>query len=84
MNLEQLKQEFSNDYQERCEKQEITIKKLNYRIAEQKKFLAEFQTTIGQLQNRCYVMSQGTFCPMCGFKDTCTARREHIKIASKL
>lgn len=77
MNLEQFRQQLSNDYQQRCEKQEITIKELHSTIAEQ-------ATTIGQLQNRCYVMSgSGAFCPICGFKDTCKARIDQVQKASK-
>lgn len=75
MNLQELKKALECDATKRNEEQAKTIKELHNKIKKLEDEANKREKLIGQLFNRCKVLSRGVLCMFCGCKDDCQSRK---------
>lgn len=63
-NLEGFKREFESEAKLRCGQQEIKIKELHQKVADQVEELRA-------MRNRCYALTLGSVCKNCGYQHNC-------------
>ncbi len=79
ISLEQLKVELDTEAQQKCAKQNNTIKSLNNKIQSLLEILIKKENSINALQNRCFALSKMELCLFCEFKENCSALKTFWK-----
>ena len=75
LSLDQFRSQLESDSQKKCILQEETIKGLHQIIKDREQLIIENTKLINQLQNRCFAITSGTFCPFCGCRFQCKKGR---------
>lgn len=72
LKLAEFRQQLETDASRRADNQAKTIRELHEKLAEKDR-------AIRHLENRCYVLTRGTICLFCGYKDRCSAKQKISK-----